>query len=986
MATGGGVKEVGVRLKVGATGTEAVDRLGAQLRDLGVDTEALDRKAEELGRELQTTGRASGELADTSEALAPVQREVAQATDDVAQAARAGAGGLGEMSASGDDARRKLGEMKLELAAAAATAYTIGRALGNAAGAASGFEVAMAEVSTLLDDTSGVDGLAESVRALAREYGGSAPDQAKALYQIISAGASDAAQATSILDTANRLAVGGVTDITTAADGLTSILNAYGDAAGSAGDVSDALFTAMRAGKTTVGELSSSIGQVAPIASQAGVSLEEVLSATAALTKGGASTSQSVTQLRGIISSIIKPSGEAQKAAQELGLQFDAAALKSKGLAGFLQEVALKTGGNTEIMATLFGQVEALGGVLALTGSQADSFAEILDGMGRRAGATDEAFGKMAETSGFAGERFKAAMADVQISLGQALTAFTPLLEAATSAINLFNELPGPIKSTAAGAVALAVAIGPVVFAIGNLTRAAGLAATALGLKAAAATAVVAPARAAAGATAAMGVAAGAATGPITAAATATTLLSRALLALRAALPIGLLLTVASLAYEFFRAKKAAEDGDEAVRKMLETPVRPALPAAAQEAATALAGVGDAAAAGQKALAQQETTARLAARALGVDLAGSAKVVTAEFSTKLQRLDELTGGLRHLRDQGVDTGKVLREALQGMIEAARNQTELDELRKRIEALGKAGEVSQAQVDALLDSIKRKAAEGKETLTELEQAMKRFGLTTKDEAKKLADELGRAWQVIRNDAGVTLEQKQAAFKRYADAAVAANGGVADSSLKAQASALGLTLEFDKTGRLIVKAMGDAERAVEGVRKKVDETGREVNRMGEYINQLAGAIGKLENYGMQRVRGPGESAGPSVLDWSGRDTTHSVTLQAVPPREPGPWVYTMVGYQIPGRTADGKRLAGGWRRPEGWRPAPGSGLGGAYGGFAGSPQQAAEQAAAKTVRVELSVNGRAPIPVETSPTMADQLIRELEDAMRASGAGP
>ena len=51
----------------------------------------------------------------------------------------------------------------------------------------------------------------------------------------------------------DKLATGGVTDVETAADGLTTVLNAYGAEAGSATDVSDALFVALKAGKATVG-------------------------------------------------------------------------------------------------------------------------------------------------------------------------------------------------------------------------------------------------------------------------------------------------------------------------------------------------------------------------------------------------------------------------------------------------------------------------------------------------------------------------------------------------------------------------------------------------------------------------------------------------------------------------------------------------------------------------------------------------------------
>lgn len=330
--------------------------------------------------------------------------------------------------------------------------------LKSASAQASEFGGKMAEVATLLDDTSGIDGLTASARALAREFGTAPTEQAQALYDIISAGASDAAAATDLLTAANKLAQGGVTDVKTAADGLTSILNAYGLEADESSRISDGLFAAMRAGKTTVGELSANLGQVTPIAAQAGVSFEEIAAATATLTKGGVSTSQAVTQLRGIISSVIKPSGEAAKVAEQLGLQFDVQALQAQGLSGFLQQVADKTGGNTEQMAVLFGQVEALGGALSLTGTQADDFSEVLDSVTNSAGETDKAVAKIADSDQDKFEDLSAAFSDLAVTAGDLAnrvlvplaTALKGLVDDANDSAQASDELGESVSAAAA--------------------------------------------------------------------------------------------------------------------------------------------------------------------------------------------------------------------------------------------------------------------------------------------------------------------------------------------------------------------------------------------------------------------------------------------------------------------------------------------------------------------------------------------------------
>lgn len=320
----------------------------------------------------------------------------------------------------------------------AVTAVTsFSAAVGGALGNARQFGKAMSEVETLLPDKSQMAELTKQVNAQSIAFGRAPIGQAKALYQIISAGASSAARATEVLTASNKLAIGGVTEIAIAADGLTTVLNAYGDKVGSATDVSDAMFVAMKAGKTTIGELSGSLGKVAPIAATAGVRLEELLAATASLTKQGISTSESMNGLRAIIAAILKPSSEAEKIAAKLGIQFNAQALAAKGLSGFMAELRQKTGGSVEVMAKLFGGVEALNPALALTGNGARDFAQILQDMGRKAGATDEAFKKMSDNADFHFNRLKAAITVAATAIGAKL--LPPL---ATLAEFVANNLP----------------------------------------------------------------------------------------------------------------------------------------------------------------------------------------------------------------------------------------------------------------------------------------------------------------------------------------------------------------------------------------------------------------------------------------------------------------------------------------------------------------------------------------------------------------
>ncbi len=326
------------------------------------------------------------------------------------------------------------GVIAMTAAAGAFVTANLAVAIKSATGPALEFGRAMAEVSTLLDDTSSIPQLTKSVKDLAQSFGQAPSAEVAALYQIISAGATNAAEATSVLTAANKLAVAGVTDIRTAADGLTTILNAYGPAAGSAADVSDALFVAMRAGKTTIGQLASSISTVAPLAAQAGASLTDVLAAVSALSKGGVKTEVAMTGLRAVLAAIVKPSDDAVKLSKQLGIQYDAAGLKAKGLGGFLQDLKTKTGGNVEVLAKLAGGVEALTPILALTGTQAKDLSAIMETMANKSGQTATALAKVAATPAQQFAILHQKLAVVALDLG------TKLLNAILPALIAINK------------------------------------------------------------------------------------------------------------------------------------------------------------------------------------------------------------------------------------------------------------------------------------------------------------------------------------------------------------------------------------------------------------------------------------------------------------------------------------------------------------------------------------------------------------------
>jgi len=304
------------------------------------------------------------------------------------------------------------------------------------------FNSALAETSTLINGTAEeMQFLSDQARGLAKAYGGNATGQIKAFYQAISAGAEDVAAASTIVEQANKLALGGVTDVATGVDALTTAIGAYGAEALSAQQISDALFTGMAGGKTTIAELSNSLGQVVPLTAQLGVSFDEVTAAISAITTQGKSTSEAATGIKALMEAIIR-AGDASsgsgKFAKSIGLNFSEAALKGNKLRGVLNDLIIATGGSKQEILKLVGSSEALSAVMALTGRGGEKFAKIMGDMANKTGATEKAVAKMAESMSQRWNVILARGADVALVFGTALlNVIVPALEAVTTGAGL---------------------------------------------------------------------------------------------------------------------------------------------------------------------------------------------------------------------------------------------------------------------------------------------------------------------------------------------------------------------------------------------------------------------------------------------------------------------------------------------------------------------------------------------------------------------
>ena len=276
-----------------------------------------------------------------------------------------------------------------QLAGIAKSAVSIGSA----------FETSLAKVTTIADTSKlSTQQLSDQITAMSSKMGVAASDIAEATYQAISAG-QDTSNAVAFAGQASKLAAAGFTSSSSAVDILTTALNAYGMSANQATHVSDVLLTTQNLGKTSVDELSASMGKVIPLAAAYGVSVENLSSGLAVMTANGIATAEATTYTKSMLNELGDSGSTVGKILQkQTGKSFAQLNAEGKSLGDVLQILYNSVGGNSTAFAGLWSSVEAGTGALSLASGGADKFNSVLAQMQDSAGATEAAYETMTDT------------------------------------------------------------------------------------------------------------------------------------------------------------------------------------------------------------------------------------------------------------------------------------------------------------------------------------------------------------------------------------------------------------------------------------------------------------------------------------------------------------------------------------------------------------------------------------------------------------
>lgn len=384
-----------------------------------------------------------------------------------------------QIAAAGEDVQELGGKIetvgkKVSVASAASAA-----ALGASVKLASDYTDAVAKVGTVADLQSvPLEKLRDDMLQLSTETGRGAGEIADATYQAISASV-DTADAVSFVGTSVGLAKAGFLETADAVDVLTTIINAYGLEASDAGRLSDILIQTQNDGKTTVNELSQSMGQVIPLASAYGVNIENLAASYAQLTKNGVATAQAGTYLKSMLNELGDSGsdvGEILKS--KTGKSFGQLMNDGMSLGDVLGILNDSVNGDSEALAGLWSSSEAGTGALSILSSGVGAFNDELGNMQDSTGNVADALETLSTPSAKAQESLNA-VKNAGIELGSAaLEAIAPLLEQLAETVKSlterFSNLSPATQTVIVAVMAILAALGPVIIIIGTLIQSIG--------------------------------------------------------------------------------------------------------------------------------------------------------------------------------------------------------------------------------------------------------------------------------------------------------------------------------------------------------------------------------------------------------------------------------------------------------------------------------------------------------------------------------
>jgi len=261
------------------------------------------------------------------------------------------------------------------------------------------FEKWLARINTVARVTAKeLDWLGDSIKQISKDLGISKEELIETWFNISSAWV-EFQDVSKILRLSGKVAIGAATDTNTAFEGIISVIKGYWLEMTEANRVADLFFKTNELGQTTVWDVAGSIWQVATIAKNSKIPLEELFGVYSTLTGVTGDANRVTTQLKAAILALSAPTTEASKKFKEMWVDVWASAIEQKWFVQVAKDIYDAVDGDQEQLRKLVPSVEALTLVTALSTDQFDVYNGKLNKLENSFGALDLAVWQMEATT-----------------------------------------------------------------------------------------------------------------------------------------------------------------------------------------------------------------------------------------------------------------------------------------------------------------------------------------------------------------------------------------------------------------------------------------------------------------------------------------------------------------------------------------------------------------------------------------------------------
>ncbi|REH78439.1 phage tail tape measure protein [Staphylococcus felis] len=447
------------------------------VKDKGANNAAAVRLRTEYNKQADTLNRLEHELEQTVDGFKRFQKEAQEA----ARVSNSSFGRLGQ----------KFTDIGPKLTSVGESMKSVGRSMSMyvTAPVVAGFGLA-AKKSIDFDDsmrkvkaTSGATGKEFNLlRDKALEMGAktkfSASQSAEAL-QYMSLAGWDTKDMLNGIDGVMQLAAASGEDLGQVSDIVTDGLSAFGLKAKDSSHFADVLAQTSSKANTDVSGLGEAFKYVAPVAGSFGFSVEDTSIALGLMANSGVKASQAGTALKSMMTKLAKPTGEAKKTMESLGISITDSEGKMLPFRNIMDQLRGSLGGlskaqQSAAVKTLFGQ-EAMSGILPIINASDEDYQKLTKSIDNSAGASKRMSDEMEGGIGGSIRKMKSAIESMAISIGDVLA---PHIRRAADFIAMladkFTSMPGWAKTAVVGFGVFAAVLGPLILTTGMFTAALG--------------------------------------------------------------------------------------------------------------------------------------------------------------------------------------------------------------------------------------------------------------------------------------------------------------------------------------------------------------------------------------------------------------------------------------------------------------------------------------------------------------------------------